>query len=141
LTVVTPDRVAAASRRQTLGNSVLAGATIRGTTDVGPALTAASWSAAVGQRWAATGEALERSARERLEAMADVEARVSVGSLQEELLGFADQVDLLVTGSRGHGSLRRLFLGSTSAYLARSAHCPLLVLPRAVAARSGDIAA
>ena len=35
---------------------------------------------------------------------------------------------VLVVGSRGHGALKRMLLGSTSAWLARHAHSPLLVV-------------
>ena len=46
-----------------------------------------------------------------------------------ELLAFGDEVDLLIVGSRGHGPLRRLVLGSTSLQLTREARCPLLIVP------------
>ena len=39
-------------------------------------------------------------------------------------------VDLLVMGSRGHGPIGRVFLGSVSAKVIRSAPCPVLVVPR-----------
>jgi nucleotide-binding universal stress UspA family protein len=39
-------------------------------------------------------------------------------------------VDLLVLGSRGHGPLRGVLLGSVSAALMRSAPCPVMVVPR-----------
>jgi nucleotide-binding universal stress UspA family protein len=59
-----------------------------------------------------------------------------------DLLAFGDDVDLLVIGSRGHGPLQRLALGSTSAFLARRVGRPLLVLPRdratATSRRSGE---
>jgi nucleotide-binding universal stress UspA family protein len=42
-----------------------------------------------------------------------------------------------VVGSRGYGPVKRLVLGSTSAYLQRHARCPLLVLPR-IATRPGE---
>lgn len=38
--------------------------------------------------------------------------------------------DPLIVGSRGYGPLRRALLGGVSAGLARTAECPLLVLPR-----------
>jgi hypothetical protein len=41
-----------------------------------------------------------------------------------------------VVGSRGYGPVGRLVHGSTSQRLARAAHCPLLVLTRAVGAGS-----
>lgn len=40
------------------------------------------------------------------------------------------QADLLVMGSRGYGPIRGVILGRVSAELARSAPCPLLVVPR-----------
>ncbi|MBX5470602.1 MAG: universal stress protein [Thermoleophilaceae bacterium] len=39
-------------------------------------------------------------------------------------------VDLLVTGSRAHGALGRVLLGSTSSKLMRTAPCPVLAVPR-----------
>jgi nucleotide-binding universal stress UspA family protein len=42
-------------------------------------------------------------------------------------------LDLLVVGSRAHGPVRRLVLGSTSTRLVREARCPLLVVPRPAA--------
>ena len=79
---------------------------------------------------ALTFVALEEAARDRLQALGGVEPRVEVGPPEGELLAFGDQLDLLVVGSRGHGPLRRLLLGSTSAHLVRYACCPVLVLPR-----------
>ncbi len=58
----------------------------------------------------------------------EVDGRVTIGAPSKQLLGFGDEVDLLVVGSRGLATLRRLLLGSTSARLARSASCPVLVL-------------
>lgn len=37
----------------------------------------------------------------------------------------------ILIGSRGHGALKRLFLGSTSEALLRHARCPLLIVPEA----------
>ncbi|HET6869992.1 MAG TPA: universal stress protein [Solirubrobacteraceae bacterium] len=85
----------------------------------------------LGRAWGAMMiDAFEREASERLASLTGVDGRVTVGPPTDELLAFADEVDLLVVGSRGHGPLRRLLLGGTSAYLARTAPCPLLVLPR-----------
>jgi nucleotide-binding universal stress UspA family protein len=39
-------------------------------------------------------------------------------------------VDLIVTGSRGYGPLRRVLLGSVSTALMRAAPCPVMVVPR-----------
>lgn len=58
------------------------------------------------------------------------ELRTVDGDAAEELAAFSEGLDLLVVGSRGYGPVRRLMLGSTSLHLARTARCPLLVLPR-----------
>lgn len=114
------------------------GATLRALTVVWPT-TAVVWPAGLappGGPWAAmTFETFEREASERLRSLIGVDARVAVGPPDDELLAFGNQVDLLVVGSRGHGPLRRLLFGSTSAHLARSARCPVLVLPRRFRAR------
>jgi nucleotide-binding universal stress UspA family protein len=47
-----------------------------------------------------------------------------------ELTRRSADLDLLVVGSRGHGPVRRLLLGSTSTRLVRDARCPVLVVPR-----------
>jgi nucleotide-binding universal stress UspA family protein len=36
--------------------------------------------------------------------------------------------DMLVVGSRGHGELAGMLLGSVSEYCATNAHCPVMVL-------------
>lgn len=73
---------------------------------------------------------LERAARDSLRQFAEVEGRVAVGTAAGELAAFGDELDLLVVGSRGHGPLRRLILGSTSVQLTREARCALLIIPR-----------
>jgi len=61
---------------------------------------------------------------------------VVVGDTGAELTAFGDEVDLLVVGSRAHGPLRRVMLGSTSLHLTHAARCPLLVIPRPTRATS-----
>ena len=55
---------------------------------------------------------------------------VVVGDPATELAYAGNDFDLLVTGSRGYGPVRRLMLGSTSTRLVREAPCPVLVLTR-----------
>ena len=81
----------------------------------------------------ATLEAEVEEARERLAALGDVDAHAAYGEAAEELALYGASVDLLIVGSRGYGPLGRLIHGRTSLRLARSARCPLLVLPRAAA--------
>ena len=55
---------------------------------------------------------------------------LATGAADKEILRRAGVLDLLVVGSRGHGPIRRVLLGSVSAGLIRAAPCPVLVLPR-----------
>lgn len=75
-------------------------------------------------------EEMLTKANGRLARLEGVDAKAVYGLTGEELARFGDEVDLLVTGSRGYGPVRRLVLGSTSDYLQRHARCSLLVLPR-----------
>jgi nucleotide-binding universal stress UspA family protein len=63
----------------------------------------------------------------------EAEATVGVdsGNVAETLIELASRrsaVAILI-GSRGHGALKRLFLGSTGEGLMRHAHCPVIVVP------------
>jgi nucleotide-binding universal stress UspA family protein len=55
---------------------------------------------------------------------------IAFGEPARELAFEGNHLDLLVTGSRGYGPLRRLMLGSTSSKLVHEAPCPVLVLTR-----------
>lgn len=80
-------------------------------------------------------------ARNRLVALGDVEPHAAYGVAAEELALYSASLDLLIVGSRGYGPIGRLIHGSTSQRLARTARCPLLVLPRGVrAGESADLA-
>jgi nucleotide-binding universal stress UspA family protein len=86
-------------------------------------------------------DAIVQTAHERIDALGGVEAHAAYGPVIEELALYSASVDLLVIGSRGYGPLGRLVHGSTSTGLARSARCPLLVLPRGSLAVPGEIPA
>jgi len=58
--------------------------------------------------------------------------RMLIGDAGVELAEVSSDFDLLVTGSRGYGPLRRTILGSTTRQLVGASACPVLVLPRAV---------
>jgi nucleotide-binding universal stress UspA family protein len=64
----------------------------------------------------------------------EVETRVLIGSA-DEILAAADDVDLLVTGSRGYGPVRSVLLGGVSRRLVDNAPCPVLVVPRSADAQ------
>jgi nucleotide-binding universal stress UspA family protein len=79
-------------------------------------------------------EVLERWAKElRDELGATVQTRLDVGHPTERILALlADDpsYDLVVTGSHGRGSLRRLLLGSVASQIVRHARKPVLVARR-----------
>jgi nucleotide-binding universal stress UspA family protein len=108
-----------------------------------PPTTAVVWPAPgtqpAGTPRGGTFEDFEQEASQRLTSHTGVDGHVTVGLPGDQLLAFGDAVDLLVMGSRGHGPLRRLILGSTSMQLTREARCPLLIVPRPAAANEhGD---
>ena len=70
-------------------------------------------------------------ALEALPSELDAEASLLSGDPADEIAKEAGHgIDLLVTGSRGYGPLRRVLLGGVSTKLIRSAPCPILVVPR-----------
>lgn len=52
------------------------------------------------------------------------------GDPVEALAERSQQLDLLVCGSRGYGPLHAVMVGGVSGRLTRTAHCPLIVIPR-----------
>jgi nucleotide-binding universal stress UspA family protein len=65
---------------------------------------------------------------------------VVVGDPARELAYESNRLDLLVTGSRSYGPVRRLMLGSTSSKLVHEAPCPVLVLARTTEDEAEDAA-
>ena len=87
--------------------------------------------------WAEHAHIRREEAEDRLAAVLADLGEIATGALPvgdpaRELAYAAHDLDLLVTGSRGYGPLRRLMLGSTSTKLVHEAPCPVLVLTRAV---------
>jgi nucleotide-binding universal stress UspA family protein len=78
-------------------------------------------------------EAEERVARAVAEVGPNATGDVVVGVPARELAFAGNELDLLVTGSRNYGPIRRLVLGSTSAWLVHEAPCPVLVTTRSAA--------
>ena len=60
-----------------------------------------------------------------------VEVDTPAGNPVEILAGISAELDLLVCGSRGHGPLGEVVLGSTSHDLLGVTRCPVLLVPRA----------
>ena len=80
--------------------------------------------------WPAAAGVLLDQAQRTLDAIDGVEGTAVLGGPREELTSFAEDLDLLVVGSRGYGPLGCLLHGSVSSYLERHVSSPLLILPR-----------
>jgi len=95
------------------------------------------------QDWAEHAHRRRAQAEERLAAALSELGEIATGALPvgdpaRELSDAAHDLDLLVTGSRGYGPVRRLMLGSTSTKLVHEAPCPVLVLTRGVGQEPED---
>jgi nucleotide-binding universal stress UspA family protein len=66
----------------------------------------------------------------QLPASLALDTDVRTGDPVEVLAAASAEVDLLVCGSRGHGPLGEVVLGSVSHALLEAVRCPLLVIPR-----------
>jgi nucleotide-binding universal stress UspA family protein len=84
-------------------------------------------------------EQIERDVRESFEAdiaaLPDdvpIEAEFVTGLPVEELARRSADADLVILGSRGHGALAAVLLGSVSGRVVREAACPVVVIPRGV---------
>ena len=87
------------------------------------------------QEWAENAEAIREDVQRQLNALlaelGDIASgEVVIGEPANELAYAANEFDLLVTGARGYGPLRRVMLGSTSSKLVDRAPCVVLVLTR-----------
>jgi nucleotide-binding universal stress UspA family protein len=70
-----------------------------------------------------------RAALAELPDGSDISGGVLEGDAATELAAASAELDLLVLGSRGYGSVRSALLGSVSRALVRSAACPVVVVP------------
>ena len=90
---------------------------------------------------AVDGQSIVRDVREELDAIVeqlpDATATLLTGDAAERLAEHSRHIDLLVTGSRGYGPVRAVLAGGVSGRLLRSAHCPVVVVPRGVEAPLG----
>jgi nucleotide-binding universal stress UspA family protein len=83
--------------------------------------------------WPSATAALVDEAQRSLDAIGGVEGIAVSGGPREELTRLAEDVDLLIVGSRGYGPLGCLLHGSVSSYLERHVSSALLILPRDLA--------
>ncbi len=76
------------------------------------------------------GEQILASARAQLSAREPVETQLIEGPPAPAILRVAaeEHCDLIVIGSRGHGQLAGILLGSVSSVVAQRAECPVLIV-------------
>ena len=82
-------------------------------------------------RWQTEPErAFESVAASFKKEVATIERRAPIGQPGEEIVSTANAVgaDLIAVGARGHGTFKRLLLGSVSEYVLHHAECPVLVV-------------
>ena len=72
-------------------------------------------------------------AADRLPVKLAPEVALGSGRAAEQIIERLGSASVLVTGSRGHGALRRVLVGSVAASLAHSAPVPLIIAPRGAA--------
>ncbi|HEX6026424.1 MAG TPA: universal stress protein [Solirubrobacter sp.] len=84
---------------------------------------------------------IERHVQEGLDEMvaslpSDITSRSVrlTGPPAEMLAEYSSKLDLLIMGSRGYGPLRSVLVGGVSGRVVRSAHCPVIVVPRGIEA-------
>jgi nucleotide-binding universal stress UspA family protein len=73
-------------------------------------------------------KSVEEAAAKAREAGIEADAVIREGHAAQVLLEAADDADLLVIGSRGHGGFSGLLLGSVSAQCAHHAPCALVIV-------------
>ena len=76
------------------------------------------------------GQSLLESVRTRVGDLVPVETQLIEGPAAQAILRVAEEdgVDLIVLGSRGHGKLAGLVLGSVSNAVAQQAACPVMIV-------------
>jgi nucleotide-binding universal stress UspA family protein len=95
-----------------------------------------------GEKQAAAADEMLRVARDRVaETAPDVPVACLTVAEQPApaLVAQADRAEMVVVGSRGHGGVARMLLGSVSLYVSAHAPCPVVVVPARDESDESDI--
>jgi nucleotide-binding universal stress UspA family protein len=84
----------------------------------------------------AEARAVLQRATETVGGRVPVRTAVLEGSPAVALPGFGDDVDVLVVGSRAHGAVGRVLLGTTAGHVLHGAGCGVVIVPQHVATRA-----
>lgn len=78
----------------------------------------------------ASNEALSKTIKALKEAGIEAKQRSEIGNPADKIAEIAERegFDLIICGSRGHGGITGLFLGSVSERLVSRARCPVLIV-------------
>lgn len=84
-------------------------------------------------------DAAGASAEATEQALGTSDMRIELGDAGQVICATAEELsaDVIVMGSRGHGFLGRVLLGSVSEYVVRNAPCPVLVVRNVEVQTSG----
>jgi nucleotide-binding universal stress UspA family protein len=112
------------------GQSEVTGATVEAVTGWSYPTQAIMGPGTVGMDWAANAQALMNTALHQAfgDDHPNVRTVVVRGRPAQVLISAAQGADLLVVGSRGHGALAGMLLGSVSEDVAAHAPCPVVVI-------------
>jgi len=78
-----------------------------------------------------------RRDQQRLDGLVGVDGKAVPGSVEEQLVRFSEDVDLLVIGSTARSFSHEVVDGASASRLARRSRCPLLIAP-AVSRQAGE---
>ena len=75
-------------------------------------------------------EAAEKKMEKFLEGHRDVEAKILVGDVAEEIIRHAEEsgMDMIVMGTHGYKGLEKVMFGSVAEKVVRSSPCPVLTI-------------
>lgn len=83
---------------------------------------------------------IDRAYRPRVPAGVDLQVEIRVGKDSRTILEFANEknIDIIVMGRRGRGTLSRALFGNVAEVVARKARCAVLIIPLELQGKAVD---